>query len=384
MRIQIDGTNTQNKGAELMLIAILEQVEKKYPQAEVLLNSIYGHPREIKTSLTLKKTFFLKFAGRFTRVTFRMLGHPFYPLFSEFRPLKHIDLLLDASGFRLSDQWHYAEGYYDRLDNYYRKLKQYGTKIILLPQAFGPFHTELGKRGIGILNRYADLVIAREAISMNYLVEAGINNEKVVQYPDFTLMVKGVLPERYQSLKGQVCIIPNKKMITHTELTEDTYVSNLISLITLIRNSGKKVFLLNHEGKGDLELCRQISNKAGGPLTVVSGLDAKEVKGVIGAALLVISSRYHGVASALNQGIPCLATSWSHKYEMLFLDFGLSGFILDMNKKPEELWQITEPLLNPAENSRIRNLLSLKKTKLNEQTQHMWQLIWDKANLSFP
>ncbi len=41
MRIQIDGTNSLNKGAELMLNAVMEQIEKKYPNAEVFYNSNY-------------------------------------------------------------------------------------------------------------------------------------------------------------------------------------------------------------------------------------------------------------------------------------------------------------------------------------------------------
>ncbi len=38
MKIQIDGIDTKNKGAELMLVAVLEQLEKVYPNSEVWLN----------------------------------------------------------------------------------------------------------------------------------------------------------------------------------------------------------------------------------------------------------------------------------------------------------------------------------------------------------
>lgn len=361
-----------------MLLSILEQIEKQYPHASVLFNSMTSDPRQIHTSLAFRRPASLTY-GRYIRAALNRLGLPSPSVFSEYHPVKDLDLMLDASGFRLGDQWGHSGEFMDRLEHYYRKLKRNGTKIILLPQAFGPFRTTMGKRSVDILNRYADLVIARESVSKQYLLEAGGKPEKIALYPDFTISMKGTLPERYRSLKGKVCIIPNKKMITHTELNPEHYLSNMSEMIIKIRKSGKDIFLLNHEGEGDLEICRQINERLQKPLEVITGLDAKDIKGVIGSALLVISSRYHGVASSLNQGVPCLATSWSHKYEMLLADFGLTDQIINIGENTNRNWPKIHHLLSPDGNARMRGHLHTKKEALSEEIRKMWKVIWAKA-----
>ena len=37
MKIILNGVETENKGAELMLYAILQEIERKYPEAEVFI-----------------------------------------------------------------------------------------------------------------------------------------------------------------------------------------------------------------------------------------------------------------------------------------------------------------------------------------------------------
>lgn len=38
MRIVLSGVETHNKGAELMLYAILQEIERRFPDAEVFIN----------------------------------------------------------------------------------------------------------------------------------------------------------------------------------------------------------------------------------------------------------------------------------------------------------------------------------------------------------
>jgi colanic acid/amylovoran biosynthesis protein len=382
MKIQIDGTNTLNKGAELMLYAILQEIEKKYPEASIIFNG-YGH-NTIKTCTTQQFEYPVRLQyGRYPRYIFRILKLQLpYIFFSNYRPSNNIDILLDASGFRFGDQWNYTNWHLNIAENYYSQLKKAGTKIILLPQAFGPFGTDQGKRSIEILNKYVDLIVARETLSHEYLIKAGINPEKVYCFPDFTITVDGTVPDEYKNLKKSICIIPNRKMITRTQLGTNKYCDYLIKVIKLLQQERQNVFLLNHEGKKDLELCKSINSQFNNKLSIVNGLNAKEIKGIIGNSYLVISSRYHGAASSLNQEIPCLATSWSHKYSLLFQDFDLHNNMINANLPFDETATKIINLLDATTNNDLKLHLHSCKNILINKTKDMWSKVWNVADNS--
>ncbi|WP_162419556.1 polysaccharide pyruvyl transferase family protein [Cyclobacterium roseum] len=374
MNIQIDGTNTLNKGAELMLAAICDQIIKTHPKSTVFFNSNYYKDSKFDfKDLNIRMRPGLKYSRIPIAILARM-GLPYTYFTSKF-PVKGMDIVLDGAGFQFSDQWKYSEGRLMELENYYRKLKMYGTKIIMLPQACGPFETSSGKRMIEILNSFADVIIARERISFEFLINSGADKERVWLYPDFTSLVNCTLPNEYESVKGKVCIIPNRKMVTHTGSNSEKYLDFLENLILEIDKRGKEVFLLNHEGEGDLKICNLINSRFDGKYEIVSGLNAKNVKGVIGASFLVVSSRFHGVASALNQGVPCLSTSWNHKYEMLFEDYNQSNKVIDLNDDLDKLEGKLDQIFNQNENIRVE--LKNVKGKLVEKTEEMWGKIWE-------
>lgn len=378
MRIQIDGTNTQNKGAELMLYAILEQIQKKDPNAEIVINSINADCKRIKTNLNINKPLRLEYAKYIWSLLLHM--HLPYTYFSGFYPDKGIDILLDGSGFKLGDQWERKSDYLNMLENYYKKLKRCGTKIVLLPQALGPFNSDSGKKSAEILNKYADIIIAREEFSRKNLIDANISAEKILQYPDFTNTVKGIFPDNY-STAGKVCIIPNKKMITHSTLKAGDYLKSLCEMIEEMQKMGKEVFLLNHEGDEDLKICHLINKQFNNQLFIANNLDAKQIKAVIGRSFMVFSSRYHGVASALNQSVPCLASSWSFKYQLLFNDFGLTDQIIDLNGNKSDWINKIHSYLDSSYNKQMRLFLESKNTSISKTTVDMWNEIWDRLDV---
>ena len=56
MKIVLDGVETNNKGAELMFYAILQEIERRYPDATVYINAqrVKQGFSYLKTSLKLK------------------------------------------------------------------------------------------------------------------------------------------------------------------------------------------------------------------------------------------------------------------------------------------------------------------------------------------
>lgn len=135
------------------------------------------------------------------------------------------------------------------------------------------------------------------------------------------------------------------------------------------------MFLLNHEGAKDLKICERIVNALDKPIRIYSGNNAIETKSIISTSFMVISSRYHGVANALNTGVPCLATSWSHKYKRLFDDYHQEECIIDLGNIEETKERIAK-FINKEENNLIRTQLIEASGQVKKRNKEMWDSIW--------
>ena len=130
MIIQVDGTNSVNKGAELMLYAVVEQLEKTGIDTEIYLNTKNNEriPKLIKLP-NVKKRFFLKY-GIYILKIFKKLKIP-TKVFSRYYVWSDkIDMVLDASGFQFSDQWNYDDNRLRELEKYYYTIKKNGGRIV--------------------------------------------------------------------------------------------------------------------------------------------------------------------------------------------------------------------------------------------------------------
>ena len=261
MRIVLSGVETNNKGAELMLYAILQEIEQQYPNAIVYAPTNPNMTTDlssIKTSLDFRIHPSLrnkKLLKQFHLLNLSKKLHIFEKLYNENNYkkniIKNIDYFIDASGFHFSDQWNYPQNmvnyWSDVLEWYHRQ----GTKIIFLPQAFGPANQHTTKKALDIVSKYASKIFARDSISYSYLKEAGIEMNNVELFPDFTNLVKGVIPQKYNHLRNGICIIPNMRMIDRGRFSLEKYLDYLSSVIEVVQLSNHSVFLLNHEGIGD-------------------------------------------------------------------------------------------------------------------------------------
>lgn len=385
MNIVILGTSSLNKGAELMLYAILQEIENRFPDAVVFLQE--DRYKEglsyINTSLTLKpipkninKIRVEIFVNKLRLSSlFKKMG-----IWGRFfvKGLPKIDYLFDASGLLFTDQLK-AQWALNRKEEYcylFKSYKKQGTKVVLLPQLFGPFESEASSQQVRKLVSVVDVAMAREEISYKYLVEAAPRAKNIVKFTDFTSLVKGNAPIQYSHLSGAVCVIPNMQMVNKGVLSMEEYVHLLEIITKKIMESGKNVFLLNHEGIKDEECAYKIQERLSRKIEVVSGLNAIEVKGMIASSYMCISSRFHGVASALNSAVPCLATSWSHKYSELFKDYELDDCVLQIKDEASVLRKVGE-YLDKENNQKIHQHLLLQQKKIHAENNRMWEYIWN-------
>mgnify|MGYP002626660828 FL=1 len=381
MVIQIDGGARTNKGGQLMLVAVLQEIKKRFPNAEVIENDIrpnekllkqqFGPNGRLSGSDTLRRIVATLGMEKYAFLFMKKFWHRY----SIYRAKKGIDLVLDVGGFQFGDQWNHTQYNIRMWKNYLSGLKRNGTKVIFLPQAFGPFEKKGSKAMLEVLNRYADLLIARDDKSYSYLISAGTDERHVALFPDFTNSVKGIETESTAMSKGKVCIIPNNKIFKKDVMEEDDYMRTIVDIVRHVNEKGHEAVLLNHEGEKDFKLCQKIASMAEG-IPIITGLNAVETKGVVADSYLVISSRYHGIANALSSGVPCLATSWSHKYKKLLDEFGQGDCLIDLGNKKDCLAKV-DRLLEASGNQSMRASLTEKHAQVIAKNEEMWDFVWD-------
>lgn len=376
--IEIKGVQFVNKGAELMLYAIIEQIETRWPGAQIVLapNPYSPYQERVKVNafqkLSLRKNRFdlNRLAYRLPASIRRYLRHS-WGIITE----ADIDLVFDASGFAYGDQWGALK--IKHLAGELKRYQQHGIPYVFLPQALGPFTRTNDVKYLKDALPRATFIAARESTSFENVKAIIGEAPNLYQFPDFTNLVSGILPDYYTQGDSKVLFIPNSNMVgernTHKPEWKSTYVDVFANAIKIVKQKGLTPVLLNHEGKGDGELCEQIRERSGLAVDIIEEPHPLKVKGIIGASKAVVCSRFHGCVSALSQAVPCLGTSWSHKYERLFEDYDASELLLTPEVTPERV----EALLDTTNSESIKNRLNENAQKLKSDSKKLWQTITD-------
>ena len=377
MIVEILNVGVKNKGAELMLHAIMQKMRERYPDVIFTCTPTKknGHfPAKEIMKLGIRPKLQARGAlGLLLRVL-SYLPQSFISYFGRVRD-QDVDLVLDASGFSYGDQWGVSAS--RQLARASRRWKKNGTKIVLLPQAFGPFENSAMHASVREWSRNADLIFCREKTSLAYLknVVGDCDNMKVAG--DFTNLVKGKVPLHFKVTEKMVALIPNNQMIKKTEGEDGAlYIPFLAKCVEQLRVMGRKPFILVHQTASDGPLAEKIADSVGG-IPIIEEASPIGLKGILGECEAVIGSRFHGLVSALSQGVPSLASGWSHKYISLFDDYGVPEGVIDVNINTESLERKIRDLVDPDCQRSLRVQLADRAAFLKNESDHMWGLVFE-------
>jgi len=383
MIIEIRKAGFVNKGAELMLHAVMQKVQERYPEATLVMAPSHNGGSQPFHKLT-QLGFYPKawlwrygiqwgdFAGYLPKKLREMYG-----LVLD----KEVDVVLDAAGFSYSDQW--GVGSSKDLARSSKRWKKRGTKVILLPQALGPYQKAEIKPWVKQWAENVDLIFAREPDSYKHLTDLVGEQNKIKLFPDFTNLVKGTLPANYDASNKRIALVPNYRMVDKTSKQEsEAYLPFMIRCAKYLVEQGAQPFVLVHEGANDQMLAEKISEAVGG-IPIVKETDPLHIKGILGTCDATIGSRFHGLVSALSQGVPSLATGWSHKYIRLFEDYGFKEGVVTVLDSDAKLQEKIDLLLKLETVEPLRVKLKEKSDELKKLSEQMWQLVFteiDKVN----
>jgi colanic acid/amylovoran biosynthesis protein len=123
-------------------------------------------------------------------------------------------------------------------------------------------------------------------------------------------------------------------------------------------------------------LAEKIRDQVSREISIVKETHPLRIKGIIGESELVISSRYHGLVSALSQGVPALGTGWSHKYQTLFDDYGFPEGLLDVSMSAEEIYRNIDMLVEPDKNAMLKKEIGIRGQSLKNESEKMWEEVF--------
>ena len=105
--------------------------------------------------------------------------------------------------------------------------------------------SKLNQKSIKKALKYADLIFARENISYEYLSNLVGERSNLKIAPDFTNLIKGIIPENFDNKINRFCIIPNYRMIDKTNKKEsEAYLPFMIEIAHYAYKNDMKPFIL--------------------------------------------------------------------------------------------------------------------------------------------
>jgi polysaccharide pyruvyl transferase WcaK-like protein len=283
-----------------------------------------------------------------------------------------VEGFIDLSGFRLSDQWGVAPA--TALAKLTRRYGRRDAPIVFLPQAFGPFHDAAVARSAARAIAPASVVFTRDPVSAEHLAGLGTATDIRVA-PDLTLF--GVSADRLpDGDRAPVTIVPNARLLDRPGhfWTHDGYIGALRRLSHRVHSHGLPVSILVHTTEpADAKLGQRLVEQLDFKVDVVvprSGLEAKQR---LSSSWAVVGSRFHALAGALSTGRPAVGLGWTHKYQALFDDFGVSDFLIGPNMTEQSADSLMEQILDPQSNGKLSRELTRQKERLNEIAEAMWR-----------
>jgi colanic acid/amylovoran biosynthesis protein len=212
---ELQGVNFENKGAELMLIAAGEHFAATPGMPRLAMPFRIGTPAQREAAnmahlVALHRD--VPLANTLLDIATALLPRGVRNA-RQIYGRGHMGGLIDAAGFRYSDQWP-IESIAAQAEKTAR-LKRQNKPVVYLPQAFGPFASDRAKGFMRTVIDNADLVFARDKVSYQHLVGAAGEQPQIRRAPDFTNLVAPrfdgePLPDNV------VFIVPNSRMMDKT------------------------------------------------------------------------------------------------------------------------------------------------------------------------
>lgn len=222
------------------------------------------------------------------------------------------------------DNYCYGEYINSLLAQYNRLMHEKGIKTALLGCSIEPSILN-DKFLLKDLDMY-DLIIARESLTYDALIKAGINkNTHLIPDTAFLLESKELpLPDNF--IEGETIGINMSPLVLDYSNEDNIVYKNYVNLVKHILNDTKyNIALIPHvfwDKTNDLEALQKLYEEFSytNRIAIIGKHSCEELKGYIKRCKMFVGARTHSIVAAYSSCVPALAVGYSIKSKGMALD----------------------------------------------------------------
>jgi polysaccharide pyruvyl transferase WcaK-like protein len=362
----IGATLTGNKGAASMLIALVQNL-KKVIVDDFIINSLTIYAKEDK-KFNFYKNLYIVRCTPFDIICIAMPLAFFYYFVGWINPLRKFllqnrilktvydaDLIVNIAGISYSDGRGLVLLYNIACDVIPIMLRK---KVFKYSQAIGPFKTFFNRVSAKRILPKMTKIAARGEFTIKNLEEFNLDNYEYCPDAAFSMSIdfKNLSKEmvelcnRLMSFqKMNIGITPSSVVEQYCKKFNMPYVDIMASFIeSMFEDNKYKLILFPYcclsakrtKKNNDLWTARNIFKKINNKKNIIyldKEYSAEDLKYLISCCKVLITSRYHGMITAISSEVIPLVIGWSHKYVETLKEFSLSDLCIDYSSLSTDL-----------------------------------------------
>lgn len=280
-----------------------------------------------------------------------------------------------------------------------------GQKLILLPQTYGPYQSNISHRIARYILSHAHIILSRDresmALAQNILGKKS-SSKQIIFCPDVAFALDSIVPKDgvikpfINTGKDNPIVGLNiNGLLYNGGYTRDNmfnlkmdyklFVHQLSE--TILKKTDANLLLIPHtfaargHVESDPDACAEVfaalSPVYPERIQMLTGeYDQHAVKGVIGRCNFFIGSRMHSCIAALSQKIPTVAVAYSKKFKGVFASIDAGNFVIDAREtEVREAVNMIEALLK--DRAQIEHKLQTQVETVQQQQMKIFREITD-------
>jgi colanic acid/amylovoran biosynthesis protein len=356
MNIVIANTVSLNGGDAAIVHGILAILERAFGQARIcVIDDQASVARRLFPHLEFEQRF--KPAAprnKFARFAHQLLFGSFMPLLgkrfgyhSNRRRYANADLVISTGGTYLVEHYNIRE----RFVQLWLAIET-RRPVVLFTQSFGPFQSDFNKRWMRYVAKRAELVMVRDALSVEHLTQIGASTERVVVTADaaFALADLTKIASSTERKRGSVLRVGVSVRFWKHYRSGDrymqfaSYVAAVAALIERLLTTKDAEVTFISTCQGIPEYAFDDSSCAEMVLSLVrpehrSKISLNkdfhrpsELMEILSTFDMVVATRMHMAILAMCVGVPTLGIAYEFKTRELFKKLGLEQWVVDIEQ----------------------------------------------------